>query len=214
MQTVKTMIYCFFQDLDEQRTKSVRTHRVGEVGGKWVLSRVKSENRAGVTPHLRTQMKQWVSDGQEGQSGEGVGGRPEAYLCPSYRHREGCSCRERRSSARSRVQPSPHSPPHPRRNCPADFPASSQIAVRMGSRGCSRDLRPDPDSGTVGPLTFLGTQCPHLYNEHWSNFPEGGCHCRLSQPSSSWEAVVPSSLVLMPSVSLPDSFPHRSHIVI
>lgn len=32
---------------------------------------MKSENRAGVTPHLRTQMKQWVSDGQEGQAGEG-----------------------------------------------------------------------------------------------------------------------------------------------
>lgn len=51
---MKTMIYCFFQDLDEQRAESVRIHRVGEVGGggKWVLSLVKSENRAGVTPTL------------------------------------------------------------------------------------------------------------------------------------------------------------------
>ena len=32
----------------------MRIHRVGEVGGggKWVLSLVKSENRAGVTPTL------------------------------------------------------------------------------------------------------------------------------------------------------------------
>lgn len=140
----------FFQDLDGQRTRSVRTQsRRG--WGEWALSYVKSGTRAGTTPTL-TGLEETMSDRQEGRRGEGVGSSPAAYLCPSYRHRGGCSCRERRSSARSRVRPSPRSPPHPRRNCPADFPASSQIAVRMGSRGCSRDLHPDPGSGasTVG----------------------------------------------------------------
>ena len=50
---MKTMIYCIFQDLEEQRTESVRIHRVGEAGvGERVLSHVKSENRAGVAPAL------------------------------------------------------------------------------------------------------------------------------------------------------------------
>ena len=31
---MKTMIYCIFQDLEEQRTESVRIHRVGEAGGR------------------------------------------------------------------------------------------------------------------------------------------------------------------------------------
>lgn len=82
-------------------------------------------------------MKQQSSacEKQEG-SWRGVGGeRATAYLSPSYRHTGGCSCREHRSNGRSHVQPSPHSPPHPRRNCQADSPASSHIAAGMGNRG-------------------------------------------------------------------------------
>lgn len=55
------------------------------------------------------------------------------------------------------------------------------------------------------PRKLLETRCSHLYNGHRSADPEGSYHCSPNDPSSGYKTAVPSSLVFLPTDSLPDS---------
>lgn len=136
-------------------------------------------------------------------------GQVAAYLFPSYRRMGGCSCRERRSSGRSHAQPSPHSPPRPRRNCQAGSPASSHIAAGIGKRGTQALSLPSaglpwPDHSNFKDSVFRFTQwaplCLTVVSAALGVTPPLATRqqCPLPQPSY----LLPFSLTVC--------FPHRS----